>query len=73
MVTNGVDTFQALTGKPGITATLTGGTEEPRTGSLVGAMAVRVARSFLYDAFVCSAAALDHDVGSSEAAWPSRK
>ena len=39
MVTNGVDTFQALTGKPGIAATLTGGTEEPRTGSLVGAMA----------------------------------
>ena len=67
VVTNGVDTFQALTGKPGIAATITGGTEEPRTGSLVGAMAVRVARSFLYDLLICSGAALAHDVGSSEA------
>lgn len=67
VVTNGLDTFHAVTGKPGITASLTGGVQEPRTGSLVGAMAVRAAQSFLYQAFVCSAAALDHDVGSSEA------
>ncbi len=67
VVTNGLDTFQALTGKPGVTATLTGGHQEPRTGSLVGPMAVRTAEGFLYDAFVCSGAALDAQVGSSEA------
>ena len=67
VVTNGLDTFNALVGKPGITASLSGGSQEPRTGSLVGPMAVRAAESFLYDAFICSAAALDHDVGSSEA------
>ena len=67
IVTNGLDTFHAAVGKPGITASLTGGTQEPRTGSLVGPIAARVAQGFLYDLFVCSAAALDHDVGSSEA------
>lgn len=67
VVTNGLDAFNALVGKPGITASLSGGSQEPRTGSLVGPMAVRAAESFLYDAFICSAAALDHEVGSSEA------
>ena len=67
VVTNGLDTFNALVGKPGITASLSGGSQEPRTGSLVGPMAVRAAEGFLYDAFICSAAALDHELGSSEA------
>jgi DeoR/GlpR family transcriptional regulator of sugar metabolism len=67
VVTNGLDSFSALVGKPGITASLSGGSQEPRTGSLVGPVAVRAAESFLYDAFICSAAALDHEVGSSEA------
>jgi DeoR family fructose operon transcriptional repressor len=67
IVTNGLDTFHAVAGKPGITASLTGGAQEPRTGSLVGPIAARAAQGFLYDAFVCSAAALDHLVGSSEA------
>jgi len=67
VVTNGLDAFQAMGGKPGITTALTGGSQEPRTGSLVGPMAVRTAQELLYDLFVCSAAALDHVVGSSEA------
>jgi DeoR family fructose operon transcriptional repressor len=67
IVTNGLDAFHAAVGKPGITASLTGGTQEPRTGSLVGPIAARAAQGFLYDLFVCSAAALDHIVGSSEA------
>ena len=33
----------------------------------MGPIAARAAQGFLYDAFVCSAAALDHSVGSSEA------
>lgn len=67
VVTNGFDTFQGLTGKAGIVATLTGGTVEPRTGSLIGPVAVRAAESYLFDVFVCSAAALDPALGSSEA------
>ena len=68
VVSNGLDTFNTLVGKAGITASLSGGIQEPRTGSLVGPMAVRAVESYLYDVFVCSAAALDHEVGSSEAA-----
>lgn len=68
VVTNGWDTFHSMKGTPGVTSSLTGGTEEPRTGSLVGPMAVRAAQSFLYDTFFSSAAALDLEVGSSEAA-----
>lgn len=68
VVTNGWDTFQSMKGTPGVAALLTGGTEEPRTGSLVGPVAVNAARSFLYDTFFGSAAALDAVLGSSEAA-----
>lgn len=68
VVTNGWDTFHSMKGTPGVAAVLTGGTEEPRTGSLVGPMAVRTAQSFLYDTFFGSAAALDVELGSSEAA-----
>lgn len=68
VVTNGWDTFHAMRGTPGVTASVTGGTEEPRTGSLVGPMAVRAAQSFLYDTFFSSAAALDAVFGPSEAA-----
>lgn len=68
VVTNGWDTFHSMKTTPGVTATLTGGSEEPRTGSLVGPMAVRTAESFLYDTFFGSAAALDVEFGSSEAA-----
>ena len=67
VVTNGPDAFQSLTGKAGIVATLTGGSVEPRTGSLVGPVAVRGAEAFLFDVFLCSAASLDPDLGSSEA------
>lgn len=68
VVTNGWDTFHSMKGTPGVSASLTGGTEEPRTGSLVGPMAVRTAQSFLYDTFFGSAAALDPELGSSESA-----
>lgn len=68
VVTNGWDTFHSMRNTPGVTASLTGGSEEPRTGSLVGPMAVRAAESFLYDTFFSSAAALDAEFGSSEAA-----
>ncbi len=66
VVTNGLDTFHALTERPGITVTLTGGVPEPRTGSLVGPFAVRMAESLLYDLFISSTAAIAPEVGSSE-------
>jgi DeoR/GlpR family transcriptional regulator of sugar metabolism len=47
--------------------TLTGGFQEPRTESLVGPPAVQCATSFLYDLLVCSGAALDPVLGTSEA------
>ncbi len=46
---------------------LCGGLREPRTGSLVGSPAIQCATGFLYDLFVCSAAAVDPEIGSSEA------
>ena len=67
VVTNGLDTFNALFGKPGITASLTGGRRSPAPAAWSGRWRFGRPRSFLYDAFVCSAAALDHEVGSSEA------
>lgn len=68
VVTNGWDTFHSMKETPGVSTSLTGGTEEPRTGSLVGPMAVRAAQSFLYDTFFSSAAALDPELGPSESA-----
>jgi DeoR family transcriptional regulator, fructose operon transcriptional repressor len=61
-----LDTFHRLTAWPGVTAVLTGGTLEPRTGSLVGPMATLAARELLFDLFVCSAAAVDAGLGASE-------
>jgi len=66
VVTNGVSTFQALIGRPGITPVLTGGHYDKRTPSLVGPLAVRTASSVLLSALVVSAAAVDPDLGPSE-------
>lgn len=67
VVTNGIDTLQSLSRTTGVTPMLTGGSPEPRTGSLVGPLAVQSAENFLFDLFVCSSAALDAALGSSEA------
>ena len=67
VVTNGLDSFDALGGKPGVTTMLSGGLREPRTGSLVGPPAIQCATGFLYDLFVCSGAAIDPETGTSEA------
>lgn len=67
VITNGIDTFSTLAETPGVSATLTGGSREPRTGSLVGPIASRASDDFLFDMFMCSGTALDPRVGSSEA------
>ncbi len=66
VVTNGPDTFSALQGKSGVTALLTGGQLDPRTGSLVGPLATRAARELLLRRLFVSAAALDPAYGTSE-------
>lgn len=66
VVTHSLNTFQALAGKSGIRPTLTGGSIEPSTGSLVGPVAVRTAECFMFDVFMCSCAALDATLGPSE-------
>jgi DeoR family fructose operon transcriptional repressor len=67
VVTNGLETFEALQGKPGVHPVLTGGAHDPRTGSLVGPMAARAAASLHVDRFFLSAAAVTVEDGASEA------
>jgi DeoR family fructose operon transcriptional repressor len=67
VLTNGPDTFRALQDHAGVTALLTGGELDPRTGSLVGPLATRPARDLLLRRLFVSAAAIDPDVGASEA------
>ncbi|MEX2394375.1 MAG: DeoR/GlpR family DNA-binding transcription regulator [Actinomycetota bacterium] len=67
VVTNGQDCFTVLHGHPGVTALLTGGQLDRRTGSLVGPLAVRASRDLLLRRVFLSAAAIDASVGTSEA------
>jgi DeoR family fructose operon transcriptional repressor len=66
VLTNGPDTFNALQGRAGVTPVLTGGALDPRTGSLVGPIAVRAAESLASDLMVSSALAIDTESGSFE-------
>lgn len=67
VLTNGPETFQALQGRAGVTPLLTGGMLEPRTGSLVGAMAAWTTRQLVSTRFITSCAALDAAGGATEA------
>jgi DeoR family fructose operon transcriptional repressor len=67
VLTNGPDTFRAMQDHAGVTALLTGGELDPRTGSLVGPLATRPARDLLLRRLFVSAAAVDAEVGASEA------
>ncbi len=66
VLTNGPDTFYALQGKTGITALVTGGERDPRTGSLIGPIACRSAATLLLSHLFISAAAVDPTLGPSE-------
>ena len=66
VVTNGPDTFAALQQHAGVTALLTGGELDRRTGSLVGPLATRASRDVVVSTLFVSAAALDAEFGSSE-------
>lgn len=68
VVTNGPETFNVLQGQAGITALLTGGQLDPRTGSLIGPLATRAANDLRLRRLFVSAAAVDPRHGSLEAA-----
>ena len=68
VLTNGPETFRAMQDHhAGVTALLTGGELDPRTGSLVGPLATRPARDLLLRRLFVSTATVDPDVGASEA------
>jgi DeoR/GlpR family transcriptional regulator of sugar metabolism len=67
ILTNSPDTFEALQGRPGLTAELTGGHRDPRTGSPVGPLACRSAGQLSSSVFLTSAAAIDPVSGTLEA------
>ena len=64
VLTNGPDTFSALQDHPGVTALLTGGQLDRRTGSLVGPLACRSAAQLTVKVFFASAAAVDPNTGA---------
>lgn len=67
VLTNSVESFEALQGIQGVIPMLTGGYREPRTGSLVGPLAVRSAKGLFLNRYFLSSAGLDPSSGTSEA------
>ncbi len=67
VVTNSVESFGVLSAQPSLTALLTGGRLDPRTGSLVGPMATRAAEDVVLRRLFLSAAGLDAGFGTNEA------
>lgn len=67
VVTNSLESFAVLSGHPSLTALVTGGRLDPRTGSLVGPMATRAARDLLLRRLFVSAAGIDPRHGTTEA------
>ncbi len=67
VLTNGPETFASLQQHPGVTALLTGGQLNTETGSLVGPLARRVIDDLLLRRLFISGAALDSEIGTSEA------
>jgi DeoR family fructose operon transcriptional repressor len=67
VITNGLDTFTALQGIPGVAPVLTGGHFDARTSSLVGPLACRAASQFTVQTFFASAASIDPRSGALEA------
>jgi DeoR family fructose operon transcriptional repressor len=66
IMTNSIETFAALKGKPGLRPMLTGGEQELHSGSLIGPMACRTAASLMLTRVFLSASAVDATAGASE-------
>ncbi len=67
VVTNSVDSFSAMADHQAVTALLTGGQYDPRTGSLVGPLATRSTRDLSLRRLFVSAAGVDAVSGTTEA------
>lgn len=67
VVTNGIEAFESLQGRPGVRVLLTGGERDDRTSSLVGPIAEATAHSFRVDVAFVSAASIDVQIGALEA------
>jgi DeoR family fructose operon transcriptional repressor len=67
VVTAGLETFHLLSNVTHAQTYLTGGTRDPRTGSMVGPLACASLEQFTLTRSFLSAALLDAEVGSSEA------
>jgi DeoR family fructose operon transcriptional repressor len=66
VLTNGLDSFCALAGVPGVRPVLTGGELDPRTGSLVGPLATHAAGQLMLRRLFVSSAGLDPTLGTGE-------
>lgn len=66
VTTNGLEAFNALREHSGVTALLTGGQHDPRTGSLVGPLATRSAQGLTLERLFVSAAGMTPE-GTTEA------
>jgi DeoR family fructose operon transcriptional repressor len=66
VATNGLEAFNALRERSGVTVLLIGGQHDPRTDSLVGPLATRSARDLALDRLFLSAAGLTPE-GTTEA------
>jgi DeoR family fructose operon transcriptional repressor len=66
-VTNSLESFAVLDRHPAVTALLTGGALDARTGSLVGPLAARAARDVVMGRLFVSAAGIDPVHGTTEA------
>lgn len=66
VLTNGPDTFFALQDVEGVTAVLTGGQLDKRTGSLVGPVAARATRTLTLRRAFVSATAIEPELGTTE-------
>jgi DeoR family transcriptional regulator, fructose operon transcriptional repressor len=69
VLTNGPECFSALQRSPGVTALLTGGQLDRRTGSLVGPLAARSAHDLVLRRLFVSAAGIDPIHGTTEATF----
>lgn len=66
VLTNGIETFSALAGRPGVTPHIVGGVAQTRTGSLVGPLATRRLSEFRVDMALISSGGVDPDTGTTE-------
>jgi DeoR/GlpR family transcriptional regulator of sugar metabolism len=66
VVTNSLETFKVLRGRPGVTPIVSGGWFDERSDSLVGPVATRTLSSFTYSKVFLSAAAMSTNAGTFE-------